>query len=166
MQVDFELKQIVAYDSLPEAGRKLDCSRALRAVHRFVSDLHLQEKQTCFDWSGWEQAHVRVCDQSGPDWYNCGVFAYFTWRCGASRDAPPSLSCRMWRLKIWLPPFWPAVSRGGASSSYCGCARVKSLGVKREFRYAFYTIIRFIFRYVCIPVKYLDYKGPYRALDK
>ena len=35
--MDFELKQIVAYDSLPEAGRKLDCSRALRAVHRFVS---------------------------------------------------------------------------------------------------------------------------------
>ena len=117
--MDFELKQIVAYDSLPEAGRKLDCSRALRAVHRFVSDLYLQEKQTCFDWSGWEQAHVRVCDQSGPDWYNCGVFAYLALWCLARRAtisllqdvapqnlAAPVLASRVtrWReqLVLWL----------------------------------------------------------------
>ena len=63
-----------------------------------------------------------------------------TLRCGASRAAPPSLSCRMWRLKILLPPFWRAVSRGGASSSYCGCARVKSLREQNFLRTALYFI--------------------------
>ena len=60
VQVDFELKQIVAYDPLPMAGRKEDCAAALRAVHRFVADLHLQEEKQAFDWTGWGQAHVRV----------------------------------------------------------------------------------------------------------
>ena len=120
--MDFELKQIVAYDSLPEESRKADCTKALRAVHRFVSDLHLtQEKEspTPFDWSGWGQAHVRVCDQSETDWYNCGVFAYLSLWCLARRAtisllqdvAPPNMAAAdlvsrvaRWRelLVLWL----------------------------------------------------------------
>ena len=115
LQVDFELKQIVAYDSLPEEARKADCAKALRAVHRFVSDIHLLQKESPFDWSGWGQAHVRVCDQSGPDWYNCGVFAYLSLWCLARRAtisllqdvAPPSLttSALASRVARWREQF-------------------------------------------------------------
>ena len=38
-----------------------------------------------FDWSGWGQSHVRVCEQRGADWYNCGVFAYLSLWCLARR---------------------------------------------------------------------------------
>ena len=86
VQVDFELKQIVAYDSMPKAQRREGCAAALRTVHRFVADLHLKEEEECaFDWTGWGQAHVCVIEQDGADWYNCGVFAFLTLWCLARR---------------------------------------------------------------------------------
>ena len=119
VQVDFLLKQIVMYDSLPEARRLEESAAARRAVHRFVADLHLQEQKQPFDWSGWQQAHLRLCDQSGPDWYNCGIFAFLTLWCLARRAtislkqdvAPPNMDATtaanlVWqwreRLVLWL----------------------------------------------------------------
>ena len=119
VQVDFLLKQIVVYDSLPEARRLEESAAARRAVHRFVADLHLQERKRPFDWSGWQQAHLRLCDQSGPDWYNCGIFAFLTLWCLARRAtislkqhvAPSNMAAEtaenlVWqwreRLVLWL----------------------------------------------------------------
>ena len=88
-------------------------------MHRFVADLHVKREDCAFDWAGWGQAHVRVCDQSGADWFNCGVFAFLTIWCLARRAtvslladvAPPSMARQelanrvarwRWRLVLWL----------------------------------------------------------------
>ena len=90
VQVDFKLKQIVAYDSLSMDSRKEGCAAALRAVHRFVADLHVEREKKAFDFTGWSQAHLQVCDQRPEDWFNCGVYAFVTIWCLARR-APVSL---------------------------------------------------------------------------
>lgn len=119
VQVDFVLKQIVVYDSLPEEDRLEDSAAARRAVHRFVADIHLLLQEGPFDWSGWQQAHLRVCNQSLLDWYNCGIFAFVTLWCLARRAtislmqdvAPPNMAATAaenlaahWRerLVLWL----------------------------------------------------------------
>ena len=119
VQVDFRLEQIVSYDSLPAARRVDACTEAIRAVQCFVAELHLERKQTPFHFSSWGHSRVRVCDQSGEDWYNCGVFAFITLWCLARRAfaslekvvAPPSFDApalrartARWRerLVLWL----------------------------------------------------------------